>query len=167
MKKKMIIAVVFVFALVITASVVFASYRPSSSCCTDRFRTQECCPQVDVDADNNVSVKNDVRTRANSGDNYVSARYSLFGSAKIDTGTADALADVKTDVAGSKVDVNMPYRGSVDVDADNNVRVRNEVTTTANSGRNRVCGSGNIDTGQAMSTSYSTTNVDGGTVSVY
>jgi hypothetical protein len=167
MKKKMIIAGVFVCALAITASAVFASVRTSNNnCCDSRDRnSQTCCPSVEVNADSNASVRNNVTTRANSGSNFVTAGY--FSSADVDTGAALSQATVGNDVEGAIVTVDAPSTGKVVVNADSNARVTNNVRTSANSGRNvAVGGKSDTDTGSATAGANVQTKVYGSTVEV-
>lgn len=163
MKKKMIIAAVFVAALALTASVAFA--HKDSKCC-DR-RSKECCPKVEVNADSSSTVVKDLRTRGNSGANYVTVGF--MGSANLTTGNAAANTQVSDTVDGSWVEVDMPDRGSVEVNADSNSYVQTNVRTKANSGRNHVTshmGGATANTGAASATTGSTTTVTGSTVYV-
>ena len=188
MKKKMIIAAVFVFALALTASATFAfgnySYNGGSSCCTYRFhRGDECCPKVEVDADTNTTVRNYVDVKADTGDNaiygsngnYVVSTFNGFGGyggygsdeAKIETGEAYAGKNLQTDVWGAIVDIDAPSRGTVDVDADTDTYVKNVVDVKADSGDNwiRVSRSdAEIDTDDAAAENYTHTRVYGSTV---
>ncbi|MFA5871321.1 MAG: hypothetical protein WC858_01235 [Parcubacteria group bacterium] len=168
MKKTIkIAAIAAVFALTATAS--FASVRINrdhrSSCCDDRHET--CCPSVNIDANTDASVRNNVSTNAGSGSNFVSAGY--FSSVDVDTGATTASSVVGNDVEGTYVDVTAPVKGSVDVDADSNGRVSNNVRTNANSGRNVVvshAGRVDVDTGNSSSGANVQTKVVGSTVTV-
>lgn len=166
MKKKMIIAAVFVAAVAITASAAFAA-RPSCSCDRDHRNSNDCCPKVEVNADTNTDIKKDLRIRSNSGDNYVFAIGR--GTANLTTGNAYAVTTVNDTVDGALITVNAPQRGSVEVNAETNTKVRNRVRTSADSGNNTVvvCGGGaNATTGSSTSQTSSTTIVGGAVVTV-
>ncbi|KKR44655.1 MAG: hypothetical protein UX02_C0002G0194 [Candidatus Moranbacteria bacterium GW2011_GWC1_45_18] len=182
----MIIAVVFVAALAITTSAVFARYdhRNGSSCgCDQRHRhSDDCCPKVEVDADTNTTVRNYVDVKADTGDNsiygssknYVRARYMPFGynskeEAEIETGNADAKNVLITEVEGALVTVDAPRRGTVDIDADTDTYVKNDVEVKADTGDNRIRVSrseAEIETGDAYADNYTKTSVLGSTVEV-
>src|SRR4030042_785443 len=102
MKKKMIIAAVFVAAIAITASVAFAT-TPSCGCDRHHRHNNDCCPSVEVNADTNATVRTCVRTSANSGRNHVS---SFGGGANATTGSSNAQTNSSTTVLGSDVYVN-------------------------------------------------------------
>lgn len=163
MKKKMIIAAVFVAAIALTASVAFARGR-----CGCNQRNSDCCPKVEIDANTNTTVTKNLRTRSNSGDNYVTAGF--FGTANLTTGSAIAGTDVSDNVTGALVNVDAPRRGSVEVDADTKTTVRTRVRTSADSGNNNVssCGGGaNVTTGSTNSQTESSTKIMGAEVNVY
>ena len=185
MKKKLLIAGIFVFALALTASATFAfggSYNyGGDSCCYDRWhRTDKCCPKVEVGADTNTTVRNNVDVKADTGDNsiygsrgsYLVSKCRGWGGhgsdeATIETGNAEALNNLQTDVLGAWVTIDAPSRGTVKVDADTNTNVSNTVKVKADTGDNwiRVSRSGaEIDTGNAYAENYTLTRVEGSTV---
>ncbi len=169
MKKKMIIAVIFVAAFALAASATFASTNYFNSCCFP-FQ-QQCCPEVKVDADTKVKVKNNVEAKADTGDNTIYSHSYWYGKAKIETG--GAMADnfmVATSIKGSEVDVNMPYKGEVKVDADTYGYVNNDVEAKADTGDNKIIiksGKAKIMTGDAMAQNEVHTSVTGSKVNIY
>ncbi|OGI26466.1 MAG: hypothetical protein A3J76_00755 [Candidatus Moranbacteria bacterium RBG_13_45_13] len=166
MKKKMIIAAVFVAAIAITASVAFAT-TPSCGCDRHHRHNNDCCPSVEVNADTNATISKSLRTRSNSGDNYVTAGF--FGTANLTTGSAVAGTSVNDSVTGALVDVDAPRRGEVEVNAETNATVRTCVRTSANSGRNHVSsfgGGANATTGSSNAQTNSSTTVLGSDVYV-
>jgi hypothetical protein len=188
MKKKMIM-VAFVAAFALTASAVFAQrgQTTSNNCCDSRDRNkQECCPSVEVNADTNTTLRNEVRATASSGDNYVSSMNSVMpvkhdgkdrdrrddknsSSASIDTGDAIAYNDVTNDVEGSIVTVDAPREGKVEVNAETNTRLTNDVSSRADSGENMIRISGGraeINTGNTHADNAVDTTVLGAEVTV-
>jgi hypothetical protein len=190
MKKKMIIAVVFVAALAITASAVFASQgqrRTSrdNNCCDSRDK--ECCPSVEINAGTNTTLRNEVKASASSGDNYVTSTNSVMptkydkydrdrrgdndntSSASIDSGDVIAYNDVINDIEGSVVKVDAPREGRVEVNAETNTRLTNDVSSRADSGDNTIRISGGraeIETGNAHADNKVDTTVLGAEVTV-
>jgi hypothetical protein len=159
MKKKMIIAAVFVAAIAITASVAFA--HGENGCCFPVRKA--CCPDVKVNTSNLVQLKNSVWAVANTGFNRITNDKCCdpcendcqnpcrrnYGSANIETGDATAINDVRNYVTAD-VSVKAPYRGKLEVTTKNDANIENHVGAIANTGFNSISAKkGNIETGDA------------------
>jgi len=112
----------------------------------------------DVSISNYASVYNTVYTQADTGDNRIGGRCVLGG--EIETGTATAKSDVLNQVNSNEVSCGCDG----DVGVRNSARVRNTVTTRADTGDNSVGGrmvfGGAIGTGNAGATSIVTSVVN-------
>lgn len=160
--KKLATLSAIALAFVLTMGVAFARGE-NNRCCDDRRHKDDCCPKVEVKNDNDARIDNKVTASSNSGMNYSggteyrkNSRHSYSASGLIETGKADALADAKTTVNDTYIEVTAPRRGEVEIGNDNYANVNNYVSSSANSGTNRVS-RGTVRTGEAVSTGYAMT----------
>lgn len=158
--KKITIVLTLVFAFALSMSVAFAGR--DGSCCEDR-RQRDCCPKVEVENNSEANIENNIISASNTGMNNTNGRVCSRsqngcegdrcsrGGARIVTGNADSLAQVKTTVNDTYIEVTAPQRGEVDVENENGANIRNRVASLANSGANNSS-RGRIQTGNAIST---------------
>ena len=147
--KKILIGLATLTLLVTTVSPALAN-GPCPFCW--RFSRK-----IEVRNQNWANVKNNVTTIANTGNNEIEGRRG-----SIRTGNAYADALVQNTVNTNETKIRTPCRrgcvGKIEVRNENGARVRNNVTTIANTGdneieRNNRCGEGCIVTGRAKSLS--------------
>lgn len=135
---KKTIAILSTIAFLASASVVSADHRSSD---------------ININTTNSATVSNSVYTKSNTGKNasfggdasvVVRGRGNDNNDARgghagvIDTGNADAFAQVVNDVNYTKVriDTDCGCKGDITVNTKNNAKVDNKVVTKANTGYN-------------------------------
>lgn len=136
--KKFAILGVLAIAFALSASLVFASQRGrDGGCgCNDRRGGDEkCCPETNVNANNNADVENIVVPVSNTGVNRIN------GGGKSTIGTGVAYADgLANTTANSSIITVVPRLGKVNVNANNGADIDNIVVAVANTGINEIGG---------------------------
>jgi hypothetical protein len=144
--KKFAILGVLAIAFALSASLVFASQRGrDGGCgCNDRRGGDEkCCPETNVNVDNDADVLNVVVPVSNTGVNRINGG----GKSTLSTGVAYADGLANTTANASSITVASRRLGKIDVDVDNDADVDNIVVAVANTGINEING------GQALTNS--------------
>jgi len=171
--KKAIMIATFTAAFALVALPAFAG-RGGGKCgpCGHGGKHKnKCCPEVNIESENEAVIINGTLTVANTGLNKV----EKTKRGKIKTGDATAYSWTETHANSNETKVKAPKRGEVDIESENEAVVINGTATIANTGLNEVegskgkkrrcgpsrsSGSGSIKTGGAYADSYTMTMVN-------
>lgn len=132
--KKAIIAGTSIATMALMAMPALAGTR---GCCDSHHRGS-CCPKVEIGNETVSKVKTINVTAANSGLNGSTQIGGLFNDASIKTALSIAISDIEVATGSSKVIVEAPKSGQVEVDNLGVSKVKTMNITAANSGLNKT-----------------------------
>ena len=168
---KKILAIVPVIALVIGFSSMASAHSSD--------------PNLAVTNSNKAKVINNISSSSDTGDNFIrgprGAAAAVLGQSSLGTGAASATSQSQTTGNGTSISATAPTVGTTIVRSDgssisiapkNNVTntntafVKNNVSSDANSGNNKIIGSAAMTTGDASSSSSSVTLLNSSVIAV-
>ncbi|KKQ53597.1 MAG: hypothetical protein US70_C0001G0001 [Parcubacteria group bacterium GW2011_GWD2_38_11] len=182
---KKILAIIPTLALVFafSTSFAFASDR-NNSCCNDSHdKKVTCCPSVEIENTNDAKTYNNVTSFSDTGLNKILSSFGkkthssrhhdedngLTGIAKILSGAAESFAGTETYANDTRIVVDEPEKGKVEIENTNEALTTNNVTSSASTGYNFISAKGIksvIKTGYAGSQSSAITMVNSNVIKI-